>query len=94
MKKKFKDLTAADFPGVDAEKFQAWKKAVEDANKNTVYVLIGLLVLNVILFVTTGSLILGGLLLLLVLFLVNRRPRRLQKELGINRAAIKKALTQ
>jgi hypothetical protein len=92
MKKKIKDLTVADFPGIDSEKFQEWKNAVEDANKNTIYALIGLLILNIILFFTTGSLILGGLLLALVFYFIYSRPRRLEKELGINRVAIRKAL--
>ena len=66
--KKFKDLTAADFPGVDAAKFDEWKQAVQSANTYSVILLVGLVVLNVILYLTTGSIMLGGLFLLLIFF--------------------------
>ena len=89
--KKFKELTAEDFPGVDPEKFNEWKEAVQDAQKNSTLVLAGLLVLNVILFLTTGSFMLGGLLLIVVFILINRKPNKLTKELGITRDAIKRA---
>jgi hypothetical protein len=89
--KKFNELTAEDFPEVDSEKFNEWKEAVQNANMNTVFVLIGLLILNVFLFLTTGSFILGGLLLVVVLVAINRKPNRLAKELGITRDAIKRA---
>jgi hypothetical protein len=89
--KKFKELTAADFPGADLQKFDEWKQAVNDANTHTVMLLIGLVLLNVILFVTTGSIMLGGLLLLLPIFFINRKPNRLARELGITRQKIKEA---
>ncbi|MCX6174275.1 MAG: zinc ribbon domain-containing protein [Ignavibacteriales bacterium] len=89
--KKFKELTAEDFPGVDPEKFDEWKEAVLEADKNIIMVFVGLLVLNVILFLAMGSFMLGGILLVIVLIMVNRKPNRLAKELGITRDAIKRA---
>jgi hypothetical protein len=89
--KKFKDLTAADFPGIDAQKFQSWKAAIEGANVWTAAVLIGLVLLNIILYVTTGSIALGGLVLLLVFVFIWRKPNRLGKELGMTRQRIKEA---
>jgi|GEM_PF-2536204 len=90
-RKKFKELTAEDFPGVDPEKFNEWKQAVQYTNKSTILVLVVLLVLNVILFLAMGGFMLGGILLVVVIFLINRRPNRLAKELGITRDAIKRA---
>jgi len=89
--KKFMELTAEDFPGVDPEKFDEWKEAVQDSEKNIIMVFVGLLVLNVILFLATGSFMLGGILLVVVIIIINLKPNRLAKELGITRDAIKRA---
>ncbi len=89
--KKFQDLTVGDFPGIDENKFYEWKSAVQNANTYTALLFIGLVVVNVILFATTGSLMLGGLLLLLPIFFINRKPNRLARELGITRQKIKEA---
>ena len=89
--KKFKDLAASDFPSVDVQKFDEWKNAVLDANRRTAIMLIGLVLLNIILFLATGSVILGGLLLFLAFFFIWRKPNRLGKELGMTRAVIKHA---
>jgi hypothetical protein len=89
--KSFKDLTAADFPGADEAKFDEWKQAVKDANTYTAVLVVGLVVLNVILYLTTGSIMLGGLVLLLIFFFIWRKPNRLGKELGMTRQRIKEA---
>jgi len=89
--RKFKELTAEDFPGVDGEKFNEWKEAVIEAEKNIIMVFVGLIILNVILFLAMGSFMLGGILLVVVLILVNKKSNRLAKELGITRDAIKRA---
>lgn len=89
--KKFQDLTSEDFPGIDQDKFYEWKSAVQNANTYTAMLFIGLVLINVILFATTGSLMLGGLLLLLPIFFINRKPNRLARELGITRQKIKEA---
>jgi hypothetical protein len=89
--KKFEDLGAEDFPGVDSDKFYEWKNAVHTANTYTGVIFIALIVVNVILFVTTGSIMLGGLLLLVPLLFINRKPNRLAKELGMTRQKIKEA---
>jgi hypothetical protein len=89
--KKFADLTAEDFPGTDQDKFYEWKNAVHAANTYTGLIFLALLLVNIILFATTGSIMLGGLLLLVPLFFINRKPNRLAKELGITRQRIKEA---
>ena len=89
--KKFQALTVGDFSGIDENKFYEWKSAVQNANTHTALLFIGLVVVNVILFATTGSLMLGGLLLLLPIFFINRKPNRLARELGITRHKIKEA---
>lgn len=89
--KKFQELTHEDFPGIDQQKFYDWKQAVDQAKTYTLVLFIGLVVVNVVLFATTGSIMLGGLLLLLPLFFINRKPGRLAKELGMTRQRIKEA---
>jgi len=89
--KKFKDLTAADFPGIDTPRFDEWKQATQSANISTALLLIALVLLNVILYFTTGSIMLGGLLLLVAFIFVWRKPRRPEKELGMTRQEIKEA---
>ena len=89
--KKLQDLTAEDFPGIDHDKFYEWKSAVQSANTYTAVIFIALIIVNVILFATTGRIMLGGLLLLAPLFLINRKPNRLAKDLGMTRQRIKEA---
>lgn len=89
--KKFADLNAEDFPGIEQDKFYEWKNAVHTANTYTGVIFVALIVVNIILFATTGSIMLGGLLLLVPLFFINRKPNRLAKELGITRQRIKEA---
>ncbi len=91
--KKFKELVASDFANVDPHKFDQWKTAVFRAKINTVILIVALILLNVLLIVIAGSLALGGLLLYLFVFLVWSKARRLQEELGIDDAAIKRAKT-
>ncbi len=89
-RRKFKELTVEDFPGVDPQKFDEWKEAVMEANQNTIMVFVGLIIFNIILFIALKGFMLGGLLLIIVLVLINRKPNRLAKELGITREAIKR----
>lgn len=144
--KRFKDLSASDFPGVGAQKFGEWKAAVMRMRGNVYIVIIIYLVLNIKSYGTTGHVIydtpiviligilflsqqsrfvsekhstyvivsLGALIIvniilvrmtenfvgesLLVivalfwLYNQSERNKRLEKELGINCAAIKRAL--
>jgi len=89
--RKVQDLTAADFPGVDPGRFEEWKQALKDAERNTIYLLAGLVVLNIVLYLVFDSIMLGGLLLLLVFFFIWRTPNRLAKELGLTNASIRAA---
>jgi hypothetical protein len=92
--KKFKELSAADFPGTDPQKFDEWKQATHNANTYTAILLIALVLLNVILYLTTGSFMLGGLLLLVIFIFIWRKPNRLGKELAMTRQKIKEARTR
>jgi len=93
--KKFKDLTADDFPGMDAEKITQWKEAVMQMNRNWSIGLIVLVAINIVLYLATRSLMLGGIVFFIIMFFVNQGPSRtarvLQKELGLTRAVIMKA---
>ena len=93
--KKFKDLTAADFPGIDPVKFAQWQDAANRLNRNWRNAIIVLVILNVILLIVCQALALGGLLLFVVMAFVNRSAARtvmtLEKELGLTRALVQAA---
>ena len=144
--KKFKNLSASDFPGVDAQKFGEWKATVMRMKGNVYVVLIIYLVLNTKSYGATGYIIYDtpiviligilflsqqsrfvsekhsthimismGVLILFNIILVyatgrftgeslivivalfwlynqNQKNKRLEKELGIDGTAIKRAL--
>jgi len=81
--RKIEELQASEFPGVDPEKFDDWKLEAQRARKNTTTLLIVLVILNIILLIAAGALALGGIFLFLALYLINRRPNQLLKELGL-----------
>jgi hypothetical protein len=93
--KKFKALTADDFPGIDPVKFVQWRDVVVRMNKRWMIALWILLGLNVILIVVFPAVCLGGLLLIVIMAFVNRDDARtagkLYKELGLNPRLIKAA---
>ena len=89
--KKFKDLTAEDFPGIDEQKFNEWRDAVDRANKNSLIALGVLIIVNIFTFLLLRSFILGGILLLVVMIIINSKPKRLFKQLGISSSDIKRA---
>ena len=89
--KTFKELEASDCPNVESQKFDEWKTAVLRARRNTVVVVAGLILANVVLILISGTLVVGGLLLALLFVLVWYKAGRLQRELGIDKAAIKLA---
>jgi len=144
--KKFKNLVASDFPGVDAQKFGDWKAAVMRtrgivymviilylvlsaksygatghiiydtpiviligilflmqqssyvSEKNSTYIMISmgsLILLNIILVYVTGRFVGESLIAIVALFWLynkNEKNKRLEKELGIDGTAIKRAL--
>lgn len=92
MKRKFQDLTPDDFPGVDPVKFEEWKKARKDADRNLIIFLIFFLLINVIIFIVLKSLWLGGLVLILIIYFINKKFNTLTKELGITGKMIRQAL--
>jgi len=92
------ELTPADFPGLDAAKFEEWKQARKEADskaKIKLLVLLGIVVLNVILFVAMEQFVIPGLLpLILIMFIglkAERNAGRLWKEVGLTRQALKEA---
>jgi hypothetical protein len=90
-KRAIEELQVSEFPGVDPSGFDDWKEEATKAWGRTKVTLIILLVVNVILVSTMGAVALGGLPLLLVLYLVNRKANRLLKELGITGAEVMNA---
>ena len=89
--KKFSELTAADFPGINEKKFKEWKEAVNTSNKNFLIALIVLILINIVLFLLFKTILLGGILFLIVLAVIFNKPNKLFKELGISRSDIKRA---
>ena len=90
--KKLKDLEPYDFPQVDPQKFYEWKKAAEKASKRLNIFWIVYILLIIIMLITTGFLVIIGIIpLFLILYLINRKPNRMVKELGITAASIKRA---
>ena len=104
--KAYKDLTALDFPGVDPEKFEKWKQASINAEKNTWMMVVITVVIVLLYFVgiylATGRMPIGGILGAFVptIFVLISSSAistiwggvyRLGKEIGIDRAALKRA---
>jgi hypothetical protein len=91
-RKKIRELTTEDFPGVDELKLNEWKAAVQGANNASIVVLVLLVIINIITLTVMQAFVLGGLLLILVLALINIKPNRLFKQLGITRQDLRRAL--
>jgi len=104
--KAYKDLTALDFPGVDPEKFEKWKQASMNAEKNTWIMVVITVVIVLLYFVgiylATGRMPIGGILgafVPTIFVLISSSVvstiwggvNRLSRELGIGRAALKRA---
>jgi hypothetical protein len=89
---KFKDLKPSDFPGVDAQKFYEWKEEAEKAARRLNIFWIIYIIAIIIILITTGFFVIIGILpLFLILYLINRKPNRMAKELGITAASIRRA---
>jgi uncharacterized membrane protein (DUF2068 family) len=84
-------LQEAEFPGVDPVRFAEWRQEAASAARNTKTTFVILLIFNIILVFTVGAISLGGLPLFFVLYLLNRRSRRLLRELGITAQEINNA---
>jgi len=97
MARRFKDVTAADFPGVDPVKFEEWKKVRISSSRITI---IGDLIILIIVFLPiTGLYELGTTELLLCIvamlifnLVVNMKFRKLSRELNISMSDIRSAL--
>lgn len=90
--KKIKDLQATDFPGVDPQKFYEWKEAAESAARNGTIFWIVFIIVNLILLITTGVFVFIGIIpLILIFFFINRKQRRLSKELGLTREVLRRS---
>ncbi len=90
--RKWKDLQASDFQGVDPQKFQEWRVTTHEARERTFLLLAMLVLLNETLLIRSPILVLGGIPFFGLLFFVNWKAHRLKKELGITREAVKRAV--
>ena len=101
MAKKFKDLTVSDFPGVEPLKFEEWKNLSLKVNMALILGLPLLLGLILVFQIVIGGAI-GGFLPLILwfgyMFLyvspLSSKAGKLGKSLGIDRTAVKKALSK
>jgi uncharacterized membrane protein (DUF2068 family) len=84
-------LQEVEFPGVDPVRFAEWRQEAASAARYTKTTFVILLIFNIILVFTVGAISLGGLPLFFVLYLLNRRSRRLLRELGITAQEINNA---
>jgi len=91
-RKKIRELTVEDFPGIDEQKLNEWKAAIQSANNASIVILIILIIVNIITLAVFQSFILGGLLLVLAFVLINIKPNRLFKKLGITRQELRRAI--
>ena len=91
--KKIKDLKPPDFPGVDTQKFYEWKQVTESASTKVNIVAPFSLIVTIVFGIMSGGVgaIIGLGLWVWIVYLINRKPNRLARELGITHEAIKRA---
>jgi hypothetical protein len=78
--KKFKNLIASDFPGVNAQKFGEWKAAVMRMRGNVYVVLVIYLVLNIKSYGSTGNIIYDTPIVILIVILFLSQQSRFVSE--------------
>ncbi|MGA2330834.1 MAG: hypothetical protein ABSG75_03660 [Syntrophales bacterium] len=78
--KKFKNLVASDFPGVNAQKFGEWKAAVMRTRGNVYVVLVIYLVLNIKSYGSTGHIIYDTPIVILIVILFLSQQSRFVSE--------------
>jgi hypothetical protein len=78
--KKFKNLVASDFPGVDAQKFSDWKAAVMRTRGNVYVALVIYLVLNIKSYGSTGHIIYDTPIVILIVILFLSQQSRFVSE--------------
>lgn len=102
MRRKLQDLTAADFPGADSAKFEQWKQQLLTVNKKImagfVVIWVGVIVQLLVKGLAGAIIFFAAFFGWLVYMLAYVRPIRLKadalgKEIGIDRAALKRALS-
>lgn len=98
VRRRIEDLTAADFPGADPAKFQEWKLQLQKYRLGLIGCGIAIWACIFLQFVVRGMLwvflfaaVLAGCLIYIVPIL--RRAAALRKELAIDPAALKRALS-
>jgi hypothetical protein len=82
-RREIQDLMLAEFPGVDAARFEEWKRDATLAKKRVRMAWICYGLLAFLLLATGIGALLPGLPLLVTLYLINRKQWRLAKALGI-----------
>jgi len=93
--KHFADLVASDFPNIDPARFTEWKQATIAAKRNAWVVSFVIALPGILLAINTYNyLVTIGVFAAIGIagHLAWSKARSLQKELGITREAIKKAL--
>jgi hypothetical protein len=93
--KKLSELKEEDFPSVDPERFEEWKKAAINAQRNAWFIMPVIVVLAfLIFFFSVDSGFIPAILMIALLavagIMVNAKANRLAKELGISKSMIKK----
>jgi hypothetical protein len=78
--KKFKNLIAPDFPGVNAQKFGEWKAAVMRTRGNIYVVLVIYLVLNIKSYGSTGHIVYDTPIVILIVILFLSQQSRFVSE--------------
>lgn len=93
--KKLSELKAEDFPSVNPERFEEWKKAAINAQRNSWIISLVIALAFLIFIFSGGSGFIPAILMIALLavagIMVNAKANRLAKELGITKDMIKKA---
>jgi len=92
MKKKFKDLTPNDFPGINPEKFEEWKRERRIAQRNAIIFLILFSMIHILLFIYVGFYWIGFTILIPILLIISLKFLMLTIKLGITKKAINEKL--
>ena len=93
--KRIQDLTVNDFPGVDPQKFEEWKKLAVERLKMQSIVPTGVIINIFVVLVILKALIPWFIIMFCLLgykIVTEKKVNPLEKELGITKEALKRAL--
>jgi hypothetical protein len=87
--KKFNELTPDDFPGFDRQQIEDWLTVAKETNKNYLIYMGGLFLLFILISIVAQAIVFPGLLLLLIVpIFLNRKVRKMEKELHMTRKIV------